>query len=119
MEEVTVLGGDFNICPSKFDAADESLLENDAIYRKEVREIFNEIVYSGYYDAFRCLNENNQGFTYWDYGSAFNNNIGVRIDHFLLSSYALDKCNNIYVDIEERRKKKPSDHAPLLAEFYI
>ncbi|MDA9655000.1 hypothetical protein N9T15_00920, partial [Pelagibacteraceae bacterium] len=59
------------------------------------------------------------GFTYWDYGQAFNNNIGVRIDHFLMSSYAIDICNNVYVDISPRSLTRPSDHTPLCADINI
>lgn len=118
-EEISILGGDFNICPSKIDTADESMLKNDAIYQKEVKAIYKRILNSGYFDAFRTLNMTDQGFTYWDYGRAFRNNLGVRIDHFLLSSYAIDKCIKVYVDTKPREKTKPSDHTPLIAEFNI
>jgi len=116
-EELFLFGGDFNICPYKIDTANENMVEDDAIYQEEVKYIYKKILNYGYFDAFRCLNESQPGFTYWDYGQAFPNNLGVRIDHFLLSSYAMDKCDKVYVDIEQRKKNKPSDHAPLIAEF--
>tara|TARA_E500000178_G_scaffold106734_1_gene106464 strand:- start:508 stop:1302 length:795 start_codon:yes stop_codon:yes gene_type:complete len=119
LEEICLLGGDFNICPSQIDCANENSIKNDAIYQKEVKDIFKEILNYGYFDSFRCLNEFSQGFTYWDYGSAFSNNLGVRIDHFLMSSYALDKCKKVYVDTDPRKETKPSDHAPLTAELTL
>ena len=119
LEEYTFLGGDFNICPKSFDAADENLLVNDAIYTTDVRSIYSNIINFGYYDTFRSINPDMPGFTYWDYGQSFKNDIGVRIDHFLLSPYALDKVDKIYVDKEPRAWEKPSDHTPLVLEIEI
>jgi len=116
-EEKTILGGDFNICPSSIDAADENLILDDAIYQKEPRNIYRKIINSGYFDCYRSFHQSSPGFTYWDYGQAFNNNIGVRIDHFLMSSYAIDICNNVYVDKDPRSLPKPSDHTPLCANI--
>ena len=118
-EEYTILGGDFNICPTNLDAADESLLSNDAIYTKDVKSLFRRTINLGYYDVFRSMNPENQGFTYWDYGQSFKNDIGVRIDHFLMSPYALDAVKRAYVDKEPRAWQKPSDHTPLLVEMEL
>ena len=118
-EEITVLGGDFNICPTSLDAADPSLLTDDAIFQEHPKRIYKKIINSGYFDCFRCINKESPGYTYWDYGQAFNNNIGVRIDYFLMSSYALDLCENIYVDKKPRSLLKPSDHTPLCATINL
>ncbi len=118
-EEYTIIGGDFNICPSAFDAANEELLTNDAIYTKEAKNIYRNIINNGYYDAFRSLNSNEQGFTYWDYGQAFKNNLGVRIDHFFLSPYAMDITDKVYVDEDPRNWQKPSDHTPVCMDVTL
>ena len=118
-EEYTFLGGDFNICPKSLDAADENLLNNDAIYTTDVKNLYKNIINLGYYDSFRSINPNDPGFTYWDYGQSFKNDIGVRIDHFLISPYALDIVDKIYVDKEPRAWDKPSDHTPLVLEIEI
>ena len=118
-EEKTILGGDFNICPSSIDAADENLILNDAIYQREPRNIYRKIINSGYFDCYRSFHQSTPGFTYWDYGQAFNNNIGVRIDHFLMSSYAIDTCNDVYVDVSPRSLPKPSDHTTKSANIII
>lgn len=112
-EEVTILGGDFNICPTNLDAAEPSLLLKDAIYQEEPKQIYRMLVNEGYFDSYRCLNKNKPGYTYWDYGRAFTNDIGVRIDFFLMSSYALDLCEKVFVDKEPRFSQRPSDHTPL------
>ena len=50
---------------------------------------------------------------------AYQNNLGIRIDHFLLSSYAMDILDDIHVDENPRKKSKTSDHAPIIASFNI
>ena len=68
-----IFRGDFNICPKSFDAADENLISNDAIY-KDVKDLYKNIVNLGYYDAFRNIKPD-IGFTYCDYGQSFKNDI--------------------------------------------
>ena len=117
-EESIILGGDYNICPTKDDVANEDMILNDAVYQEDSINLFRKICNVGFFDGFRSLhNKNNSGFTYWDYGHAYQSNLGIRIDHFLLSSYALDKLDNVYVDETPRKQKKTSDHAPIIADF--
>tara|TARA_B100000029_G_C17510983_1_gene936251 strand:+ start:209 stop:994 length:786 start_codon:yes stop_codon:yes gene_type:complete len=116
-EEKIILAGDYNICPSKNDVANENMILNDAVYQTEAKSLYRKICNNGYFDGFRELNNNLSGFTYWDYGQSYQNNLGIRIDHFLLSSYALDGLNKIYVDEIPRKEKKTSDHAPIIADF--
>ena len=115
-EESIILGGDYNICPTKDDVANEDMILNDAVYQEESKNLFRKICNAGFFDAFRSLHSNN-GFTYWDYGHAYQSNLGIRIDHFLLSSYALDSLCDVYVDETPRKQKKTSDHAPIVANF--
>ena len=86
--------------------------------KRSLKLYLEKICNAGFYDGFRCINTSASGFTYWDYGQAYQNNLGIRIDHFLLSSYALDSLVDIYVDEEPRKqKKKTSDHAPIVSNF--
>ena len=116
-EEKIILGGDYNICPSKDDVANENMIINDAVYQIEAKSLFRKICNYGYFDGFRTLHNNLTGYTYWDYGQSYKNNLGIRIDHFLVSSYALDLLNEVYVDEIPRKEKKTSDHAPIIANF--
>ena len=116
-EEKVILAGDYNVCPTNNDVANEDMILNDAVYQKESKDLFRTISNVGFFDGFRTLHNNKNGFTYWDYGQAYQNNLGIRIDHFLLSSYALDSLVEIYVDETPRKQKKTSDHAPIIASF--
>jgi exodeoxyribonuclease-3 len=70
----------------------------------------------GYTDAFRSLHVGEIGhFTFWDYfRQAFQNNRGVRIDHFLLSPTLADQLESCEIDKGPRAQEKPSDHAPII-----
>ena len=58
--------------------------------------------------------------SWWDYRAAgFRRNHGLRIDHILASPALRDKCSACRIDIEPRRLDRPSDHAPIVAEFDI
>jgi exodeoxyribonuclease-3 len=43
--------------------------------------------------------------------------MGLRIDHILVSAALAGSCKSCVIDIEPRRNERPSDHAPVIAEF--
>jgi exodeoxyribonuclease III len=116
-EECVVLGGDFNICPEDRDAAQPETMKNDALFQPESRAKFREIINLGYYDAWRSLYPDKTNWSYWDYGRAFEQNKGLRIDHFLLSPLAVDRLKKVEIDTYHRSLEKPSDHAPIIIEL--
>jgi exodeoxyribonuclease-3 len=48
---------------------------------------------------------------------AFERNRGLRIDAILASEKLVKRCSASGIDIEMRKGKEPSDHAPVWAEF--
>jgi len=114
LEEAVVLAGDFNVCPTDHDLADPASMQDDALCRPESRARFRSLLHLGYTDAYRDLHpESEEVYTYWDYGRAFDDNRGLRIDHLLLSPQAADRLETCDVDIRPRTRKRPSDHAPI------
>jgi len=49
----------------------------------------------------------------------FRRNMGLRIDHIWISESLVKKNVRTWIDIEPRKWEKPSDHAPVIAEFDI
>jgi exodeoxyribonuclease-3 len=41
----------------------------------------------------------------------------LRIDHILCSAVLASECRGCRIDIEPRKHERPSDHAPVVAEF--
>jgi exodeoxyribonuclease-3 len=110
----SVLIGDFNVIPSEQDVYRPERWINDALFRTETREAFQELLNQGWTDALRHLYPNETIYTYWDYfRDAFGRNAGLRIDHFLLSEQLVPKLTQGGVDKFVRGWEKTSDHAPV------
>lgn len=113
-EETLVLGGDFNVAPTDFDVHDPSLWHEEILCTSQERQAFQSLLHLGIFDALRCRYPKDPLYTWWDYrGNSFRRNNGLRIDHFLISSQALDCLEKGGVDTSEREIEKASDHAPI------
>ena len=73
---------------------------------------------TGLYDAFRIFDNESQKYSFWDYQrGAWQNNHGIRIDHFLLSPALTDRVQNCFIDTTPRGWERPSDHTPIILEL--
>lgn len=115
----TLVGGDFNVIPEDIDCHKPSSWIGDALFQPEPRERYRALLAMGYTDAFRSLHPGETGkFTFWDYfRQAFEHNRGIRIDHFLLCPRVAARLQSCTIDLEPRRKEKPSDHTPIVIEL--
>ena len=111
--------GDFNVAPHDLDVHDPALWENTTICHPQVRMRMQRVLDFGLTDTFRHLHPDAPGaFTWWDYrNQALENNLGVRIDFILATDPMIARLERAWTDRDERAGKKPSDHAPVLAEF--
>tara|TARA_B100001996_G_scaffold351030_1_gene310786 strand:+ start:625 stop:1392 length:768 start_codon:yes stop_codon:yes gene_type:complete len=117
-EKPVILAGDFNVIPDAIDCWDEQAWENDALATPFIRKQFRIIKHQGYFDAFRLINNDKSEWSFWDYqNGSWNKDYGIRIDHFLINSYAADIIKNCTIDKRPRGKEKPSDHTPIVLEF--
>ncbi len=109
-----VILGDFNVCPTALDLAPGALPPTDALVRPETRAAWRALEHLGLTDALRALHPGQRLYTYWDYGSAFDLNAGLRIDHALLSAELAERLEAAEVDVAPRAEDSPSDHTPLV-----
>jgi exodeoxyribonuclease-3 len=120
LEEVLVLGGDYNVAPTDEDVYDPEGWRDDALCRPESRRALRMIVNLGYTDAIRALHGQPHLYTFWDYQAGrWQRDEGLRIDHLLLSPQAADLLSESGVDRDPRGKDKPSDHTPVWCELDI
>ncbi len=118
LEEPLVLAGDYNIIPEPVDAKRPEAWLEDALYQPESRAAFRRLLALGLTDALRSCQPGKDVFSFWDYQrGAWQKNDGIRIDHLLLSPDAADRLQASDVDKMTRAWEKPSDHAPVWAEF--
>ena len=117
-ETAVVLGGDYNVIPAALDCYDPAAWAGDALYKLETRQRFRGLVNQGWTEAFRALHPQVRSYSFWDYqGGAWQNDLGIRIDHLLLSPQAADRLEDCRIDREPRGRKKASDHTPVICEL--
>ncbi len=113
-----LLLGDFNIAPDDIDVHDPIAWGESVLFSKPERQAFQAMLKIGFKDCFRELCPAEQSYSWWDYRmNAFRRNIGLRIDHILASDAMFPLCKRCYIDKSPRKWERPSDHAPVIAEF--
>ena len=118
--EIAVLGGDFNCAPEPIDVYDPAALDGSVCYHPAERERLRALIHLGLYDAFRTMHPTKQQFSWWDYrANGYQRGHGLRIDHLLLSSMAVDVLDRCVIDETPRAQDKPSDHAPVICTLRI
>ena len=117
-EACALMAGDYNIIPQDEDAANPDRWREDALALPESRAAFRRIVNLGLTDALRARTPAPGHYTFWDFQrGAWQNNDGIRIDHFLLSPQAADLLQDCRTDSHLRGREKPSDHVPIWVEL--
>jgi exodeoxyribonuclease-3 len=115
-----ILGGDFNIAPDDLDVHDPKAWAGQVLCSPPEREALRRIMALGFNDSFRMHYPSDQAFSWWDYrGLSFPFNKGLRIDFILVSNALKKACVSASILREERKGDKPSDHAPVQAEFSL
>jgi exodeoxyribonuclease-3 len=118
-ERLVVLG-DFNIAPEDRDTHDPEAWRGKILCSEPERQAFQDFLWLGLSDAFRLFEQEEASFSWWDYRAAgFRRNLGLRIDHILVSPALRTECQTCRIDKEPRKLERPSDHAPVVAEFAV
>jgi exodeoxyribonuclease-3 len=113
-----LVGGDFNIIPEEMDCYDPLVWANDALFYPASRRKFSKLLSLGLYDAFRIYNKESGHYSFWDYqAGAWQRDLGIRIDHFLLSPTLTDRMVSCAIDRTPRSWEKASDHTPVIVEI--
>jgi len=113
-----VVLGDFNIAPDDRDVYDPEEWREKILCSTLEREALGRILELGLQDTFRLFEQEEGVFSWWDYRmNMFRRKLGLRIDLVLASEAMARRCSASYIDIEPRRQERPSDHAPVIAEF--
>ncbi len=126
-DDLVIITGDFNIAPTDADIgikevnAKRWLKTGKCAFLPEEREWIAKLEDWGLTDCFRAFHpEVNDRFSWFDYRSrGFEDDPkrGLRIDHFFVTKPLLDRLKNTDISYDIRAMEKPSDHAPIWAEF--
>jgi exodeoxyribonuclease-3 len=108
--------GDYNIAPEDRDVHDPVAWQGQVLVSEPERAAFRRLEGLGFKDAFRLFEQPEKTFSWWDYRMmAFRRNMGLRIDHILLSAPLAARCRECVIDRAPRKWEQPSDHTPVVA----
>ncbi len=112
-----LVAGDFNIAPGDADVHDPAAWHERILCSSAEREALGRLMdKAGIDDCFRRFVQPPGSFSWWDYRqAAWRRNRGLRID-LILAPPGL-RCAACTIDRAPRAWERPSDHAPVIAEF--
>ena len=113
------LGGDFNVAPADADVWDAEACHGGTHVSEPERAAFARLLDWGLVDIYRRQHSEPGRFSWWDYRAGnFYKNIGMRIDHLLVSAPLADRVVWSEIDRETRKGKPlPSDHTPVVIDI--
>ena len=118
--EKLVLLGDFNIAPADADCYDPEKWRGKILCTDQERGWFQTLLGLGLTDSLRQIRPEGAFYTWFDYrGAMFQRGLGLRIDHLLTTPALAAALQNAAVDLDARAQERPSDHAPVWAEFAL
>ncbi len=122
--DALVLAGDFNVAPRDEDVNQLDDWKESVLCHYAAREALARIREWGLADVFEMHRPEGAIYTWWAYQRlAFPRNNGLRIDHVYATERLAARSTDAFVDREARKKgpfsEKPSDHAPVVAEFDV
>lgn len=110
--------GDYNIAPEDQDCHDPAAWDGQILVSPQERAAFNQLLDLGLTDTFRLFEQPEKSFSWWDYRMmGFRRNLGMRIDHILVSDSLKSLCAAAYIDKAPRKLERPSDHTPVVLEL--
>jgi exodeoxyribonuclease-3 len=116
MHQNLAILGDYNIAPADCDAHDPALWQGQVLVSERERAAFQQLCGLNLADAFRLFDQSEKLYSWWDYRQmAFRRNMGMRIDHILLSPPLAARCTACVIDKAPRKWEQPSDHTPVIA----
>lgn len=113
-----VLCGDFNVARDERDVARPDAWAQSVLFHPTARQALEHLLDWGLVDVFRSHHPDGGVYSWWDYRMlAFPKNDGLRLDYLFATEPLARRCFRAEIDREERKGEKPSDHAPVVAEF--
>lgn len=110
--------GDLNVAPQDRDVARSDEWRESVLCHEEGRAALRDLMEWGLIDSIRLHHDGPGPFSWWDYRQlAFPKGNGLRLDHILCTQPMASRCREAFVDRDERKGSKPSDHAPVIATF--
>lgn len=120
-EQLLLWAGDMNVAQEPRDVHHPADHEQHVCYHRSAREAFRHCVDWGFEDVFRRFHPEEGLYSFYDYRvkNAIERGLGWRIDCLMASTRLASRCIAAEIDLEARRREKPSDHTIMWADFDI
>ncbi|PLX90279.1 MAG: exodeoxyribonuclease III [Desulfuromonas sp.] len=127
-DDLLLVTGDMNVAPTDLDIGigennrSRWLSSGKCSFLPEEGEWLQNIMAWGLVDTFRELNPEQHRYSWFDYrsrGFESQPQRGLRIDLILASLPLMALCQSTGIDLDIRAMERPSDHAPVWAEFNL
>ncbi len=107
------------MAPTDDDVWDAAAVHGGTHVSEPERTAFRALLGLGLVDGYRAVHRETGRFSWWDYRAGmFHKNLGMRIDHLLLSASLAPRIVGAEIDRDARKGPPvPSDHAPLLVDL--
>lgn len=114
-----VVGGDWNLAPTELDLRNWRNNQRISGFLPHEREWFAGMLEHGWTDAVRAVHPDTDGpYSWWTYrGRAFDNDVGWRIDHLLVTPGLAAAVTGAGVDRAPSHDRRWSDHAAVTVRF--
>ena len=114
----TLVMGDFNVAPTDIDLYDPKRWRGRTHASPPERAAIRALLDLGLADVVRDHDGRPNLYTWWSYRpGAVDKDNGLRIDLALASARVARRLQHAWVDVEERRGPRPSDHAPVVVDL--
>lgn len=108
--EKIIVMGDFNTAHQELDIARPKQNEHASGFTKIERDYFSQLLYSGWIDTFRYLNQDKISYTWWSNRlNARERNVGWRIDYIIASKSVMPYITEAFI----LNQVFGSDHCPI------
>ncbi|TFH42372.1 MAG: exodeoxyribonuclease III [Chrysiogenales bacterium] len=113
--------GDFNVAPEPIDVHDPARLLGHVGYHPEEHRALAGVRSFGFVDIFRKHRPDPGHYSFWDYRArdAVARGLGWRVDHIWGTETMASRSIDASIDRAPRLWERPSDHAPVVAEFTL
>jgi exodeoxyribonuclease-3 len=117
-DDPVLVAGDFNVAPEDRDVHDPDAWRGKIHFHPDEHAALGRLMAWGLHDLFRRHEPEGGHYTWWDYRRlAFPLGRGLRIDLALGTAPVRDRCTACWIDRDERKGPKPSDHAPVVVDL--
>lgn len=111
-----IITGDFNTAHKEIDLKNPKANEKNTGFLPEERVWIDHFLNRGFIDVFRHLYPEKVVYTWWTYRfNARKNNVGWRLDYFLVTKGILDKARDVIIHSDVMG----SDHCPVTLELNL